>query len=521
MQVVYDDKAIIFDTTSKNAEKITSYLEKSEVLYDDGYNTKLVVAWELPEMQHVASVDCELKLPSPITKEYQWPGMFTPFTHQRTTAEFLSLRKRAFCFNEAGTGKTASVIWAADYLMNKGLIKRVLVICPLSIMYSAWLADVFSTAMHRTVAVAHGSAKKRIKIIEGEYEFVIINFDGIASSNDELKKAKFDLIVADEASAFKTASTKRWKALQRLLTPDTRLWMLTGTPASQSPLDAFGIARLVSPDRVPRFYTAWRDKVMIRVTQFKYVQKDTATQDVYTALQPAIRFTKDECLDLPDIVYQTREIALSPQVAKYYKELKSQMLIEAAGEEITAVNAAAKLSKLLQISGGAVYTDTKEIIEFDVTPRLTELKNIIDEASHKVLIFVPYSHTISLVGRFLTEKGIVNAVIDGNASANNRRAIIDMFQTQDDIRVLIIQPQAGAHGITLTAANTAVFWSPVMSVEVYLQCVARVNRLGQKNKMLVVNMQGSEAERKMYEMLQGKITLHGNLVDLYKNEIGL
>lgn len=521
MQVVHDDKAIIFDIASNKAKKITEYLEKSEVIYDDGQSAKLVVAWEIHEMQHVAEVDSDLKLLSPITKEYKWPGLFTPFSHQKTTAEFLSLRKRSFCFNEAGTGKTASVIWAADYLMNKGLIKRVLVVCPLSIMYSAWLADVFSTAMHRTAAVAYGSAQKRIKIIDGEYEFVIINFDGLTSVGDALKGAKFDLIVADEASAFKTASTKRWKSLQKLLTPDTRLWMLTGTPASQSPVDAFGLAKLVSPDKVPRYFNAWRDKVMHRATQFKWVPKDTATQEVFKALQPAIRFTKDECLDLPDIVYQTREVALTPQVAKYYKELKNEMLIEAAGEEISAVNAAAKLSKLLQISGGAVYTDTKEVIEFDVSPRLSELKSIIDEASHKVLVFVPYSHTIRLVGEYLTSKGIDNAVIDGSVSANARRVTIDRFQTSEDIRVLIIQPQAGAHGITLTSANVAVFWSPVMSVEIYLQCVARVNRLGQVNKMLVVNMQGSEAERKMYEMLQGKITLHGNLVDLYKHELGI
>ena len=521
MQVVHENKAIVFDTTHDKAQKITNYLERSEVIHTDGYKAKIVVAWELSEMQHVADIDCELKLPSPITKEYNWPGLFTPFSHQKVTAEFLSLRKRSFCFNEAGTGKTASVIWAADYLMNKGLIKRVLVVCPLSIMYSAWLADVFSTAMHRTAAVAYGSAQKRVKIIEGDYEFVIINFDGLTAVGSALQSAKFDLIVADEASAFKTASTKRWKALQKLITSDTKLWMLTGTPASQSPVDAFGLAKLVSPQRVPKFYTAWRDKVMLRATQFKWVPKDTATQDVYNALQPAIRFTKDECLDLPDIVYQTREIALTPQVSKYYKELKSQMLVEAAGEEITAVNAAAKLSKLLQISGGAVYTDTHEVIEFDVTPRLTELKNIIDEASHKVLVFVPYSHTIQLVGKYLTNKGVENAVIDGSVSANARRAIIDRFQTSEDIRVLIIQPQAGAHGITLTSANVAVFWSPVMSVEVYLQCVARVNRLGQKNKMLVVNMQGSEAERKMYDMLQGKITLHGSLVDLYKQELGM
>lgn len=521
MKIVYDNQALKFKVKSVDVNKILTKIEKSVVVEDNGVEADMLMAWNINDMHTLTDMFGHLSLPSPITTEYEWPGMYTPFKHQITTAEFLSLRRRAFCFNEAGTGKSASVIWAADYLMNKGIIKRVLIVCPLSIMHSAWLADIFKTAMHRSAAVAHGTTGKRIKIVSGEYEFVIINFDGLNTVGDELKKAKFDLIVADEASAFKTASTKRWKSLAKLLMPSTRLWMLTGTPASQSPIDAFGLAKLVSPDNVPKYFNAWRDKVMYRVTQFKWNPKETALTDVYNALQPAIRFTKDECLDLPDVVYQTREIPLTPQVLKYYKELKSQLLIEAAGEEISAVNAASKLTKLLQISGGAVYTDTHEVIEFDVSPRLKELKSIINEASHKVLVFVPYSHTIELVSNYLTSKGVSNDIIAGDVSANNRRSIIDRFQTDDSIQVLIIQPQAGAHGITLTAANIAVFWSPVMSVEIYLQCIARVDRLGQKNKMFVINLQGSEAERKMYEMLQGKITQHGALVELYKNEIGL
>jgi len=88
-------------------------------------------------------------------------------------------------------------------------------------------------------------------------------------------------------------------------------------------------------------------------------------------------------------------------------------------------------------------------------------------------------------------------------------------------RVLIIQPQAASHGVTLTAANTVVFWSPVMSVETYLQCVARIDRVGQVNKMTVVHLQGSEIERKMYSMLQNKVDNHEKLVDLYKEELGI
>jgi SNF2 family DNA or RNA helicase len=339
--------------------------------------------------------------------------------------------------------------------------------------------------------------------------------------SDELNKAGFDLIVVDEASAYKTASTKRWKTLAKLLRPSTRLWMLTGTPAAQSPLDAFGLSKLVSPNLVPKFFTAWRDKVMFQATQFKWVPRPTATQTVFDALQPAIRFTKAECLDLPDVVYQTREVPLSPQVVKYYKELKNQMLIEAAGEEISAVNAASKLTKLLQISGGAVYTDTREVVEFDVSPRLREMMDVINEASHKVLIFVPYSHTIELVCNHLTSKGVTNDVINGAVSASNRRAIIDRFESTDEPKVLVIQPKAGSHGITLVSADTIIFWSPVMSVETYLQCIARIDRLGQVNKMLVVNLQGSEVERKMYEMLQGKVNDHTKLVDLYKEELGI
>jgi SNF2 family DNA or RNA helicase len=388
-------------------------------------------------------------------------------------------------------------------------------------MYSAWQADIFKTAMHRTVAVAYGDVNKRRKILNGSYEFVIINYDGVGIVSDVICKLGFDLIVIDEANAYKTVTTKRWKTLAKLLMPSTKLWMLTGTPASQSPLDAYGLARLVAPGNVPKYFTAWRDKVMHQITRFKYVPRPHAKQEVFNALQPAIRFTKAECLDLPPVTYQTREVALTPQVKKYYSAIKNQMLVEAAGEQISAVNAAAKLTKLLQISGGAVYTDTHEVVEFDVSPRLNALTEVLDETEHKVIIFVPYRHTIELVAKYLNEQGVSNEIINGQVAAKERGNIINRFQTNEFPRVLIIQPQAASHGVTLTAADTVVFWSPVMSVETYLQCVARIDRVGQVNKMTIVHLQGSEIERKMYQMLQSKIDSHEKLVDLYKEELGI
>jgi SNF2 family DNA or RNA helicase len=517
---IVDGQAIKFSIASDKVSFIENYVERSQVLTDDGKNAEMLVYWGIEEMQRVAKVYGD-KVPSPIQKDYKWPGMYTPFKHQETTAAFLSLQDRAFCFNEAGTGKTSSVIWAADYLMTQGLIKRVLIICPLSIMYSAWQADIFKTAMHRSVAVAYGDANKRKKVINGVYEFVIINYDGVGIVAEDISKLGFDLIVIDEANAYKTATTKRFKTMAKILQPSTKLWMLTGTPASQSPLDAFGLAKLVNPGGVPKYFTAWRDKVMHQITRFKYVPKPTSRQDVYNALQPAIRFEKAQCLDLPPVMYQTREIPLTPQVNRYYKAIKDQMLIEAAGEKISAVNAAAKLTKLLQISGGAVYTDTREVVEFDVSPRLNALMEVLDETEHKVIVFVPYRHTIELVSKHLQGEGVTNEIISGDVGAKERGDLINRFQTSEFPRVLIIQPQAASHGVTLTAANTVVFWSPVMSVETYLQCIARIDRYGQQNKMTVVHLQGSEVERKMYEMLQGKVTSHEKLVDLYKEELGI
>jgi len=524
MQII-DNTAVQLQLPAHVASTVTSQIDKSHTL-STGSMHDVLVYWGYNEALHLSRILDEHRpntsvpsVPSPMLRDYKWPGIYKPFEHQKDTASFLSLRHRAFCFNEAGTGKTSAAIWAADYLMNLGLVKRVLVICPMSIMYSAWQADIIKTAMHRTVAVAHGAAKKRKEIVGINYDFIIINFDGVGVIQQEIKNENFDLIIVDEANAYKSANTVRWKTLARLIMPSTRLWMMTGTPASQSPLDAFGLAKLVAPQRVPKFTTAWRDKVLVRVSKFKWDNKPNWRDDVHYALQPAIRYTKEECLDLPDVLYVTRDVPLTPQVMKYYKTLKKQMLIEAAGEQISAVNAAASMSKLLQISGGAVYTDNKDIVEFDVTPRLSALKEVLDETVHKVVVFVPYLHTIDIVQRFLLREGYSTEVVMGDVTARQRSEIFNKFQTLADPRVLIIQPQSASHGVTLTAADTVVFWSPVMSVETYLQCIARIDRVGQKNNMTVVHLQGSNEEKRVYRMLQNKVDSHQKLVELYKQSL--
>jgi SNF2 family DNA or RNA helicase len=210
---------------------------------------------------------------------------------------------------------------------------------------------------------------------------------------------------------------------------------------------------------------------------------------------------------------------LTPQVEKYYQTLKKQMIMEASGESVTAVNAAAGLNKLLQISGGAVYTDKKEVMEFDISPRLNAMMETIEQTDQKLIIFVPYRHTIEIVSKYLIKQGYSAEVINGDVTASRRADIINRFQTMDDPRILVIQPQAASHGVTLTRADTVIFWSPVLGVETYLQCIARMDRVGQVNKMTVVHLQGSEVEKRMYKVLQGKVDQHTALVDLYREEL--
>lgn len=823
MQIV-DGKALLL-ITKKHAQ-IAALIPKSKVLSVKGELGKVLVNWGLDETQILRNLRIK-DVPSPILKDYDWPGVYAPFAHQKETAAFLATHPRCFVFNEAGTGKTSAAAWAADYLMTKGKVKRVLIIGPVSILETAWRSDLFKTVMHRTAAVAIGSREKRISILNQGTEFVIINFDGIKVIYEELAKGGFDLIIVDEANAVKSVSTDRWKVLNKLITPQTRLWMMTGTPASQSPVDAYGLAKLVNPTAVPNFFGAFRDQVMVKVTQFKYMPREGHRDIVYRALQPAIRFTKEECLDLPDMLYTTREIPLTKQQQKYYDTMAKQMLAVAAGEEITAPNAAAKLNKLLQIaciayntevltdvgwvpiqnvtdahkvwdgeewvaqhgsvymgykpvmnldgvlltpdhrvlmdmwvsaeevlhgyasgrfvrpkvrlpdgyseggaisgctqesamdmsmrlwecrrarepvptssapgtspelwvsprqrtsqndrdssapyleryartlyqsakqglaklwrtgdcrvrtlgqqlrgilgrhvrgllrcentgphrrgwavqsgelplgycSGtgqqpshepmdrysqgaydnkagcdivrakasdairtastawmdrgagaidagksrvydllncgprsrfvvrgttgipyivhncGAVYTDTKEIVEFDVSDRFNELMDLINETSHKVIVFVNYRHTNDMLRDKLSAQGVVADSIHGGTPAHERGDIIKRFQTEEDLRVLLLAPAAAGHGITLTRADTVVWWGPITSTELYLQANARAHRAGQKNKVTVVHLQGSPVERRMYRMLQDKIDIHQHLVELYREEI--
>ena len=514
---IIENKALRFKTRNPARYEL---LPKRHVQPIPG-GAEVTVPWGLDEARVLKNMGVK-DVPSPIQKNYAYPGRYKPFAHQKVTAGFTTLHRRGFVLSEPGTAKSISVLWAADYLMERKEVRRLLIICPLSIMHSVWVGDINKSVIHRSAVVAHhAQASRRIELIQGDYEIVIINYDGLNLVASEIKAdGRFDMIVVDEANVYGNSTTRRWNALAAIVRPDTYLWLMTGTPAAQSPLNAYGMAKLVNPSAVPVYATAWRDKVMLKLSMFKWVPKPDAKETVFKVLQPAIRFTKDQCLDLPPVLTTTREVELTPQQAKYYKKIKDDMLAHVAGETISAVNKAAVVNKLLQISAGSVLTEDKEVVEFDATPRMNILLEILAETDRKVLIFAMYRASIDAIVTFLDKHGYKVGVIHGGITATRRGDTINRFQNTPDPRVLVMQPAAAAHGITLTAADTVVFFGPLMSVEMYIQAVARADRQGQtSDKVTVVHIQGSPIEKKMFAALSGKVLENNLLTQMFDEEM--
>ena len=165
---------------------------------------------------------------------------------------------------------------------------------------------------------------------------------------------------------------------------------------------------------------------------------------------------------------------------------------------------------------GRVYSDTGEVLRFDASNRLNVMDEIIDESDKKTIIFAPFRHVIELIKDHLADRDIRTTFIHGDVSPAKRGDIIKDFQENPETRVIVIQPQAAAHGITLTAASSVIWFGPTSSVETFLQANSRAHRNGQDTKVTIFMIQGSPAEVRMYDMLDTRVVSHTSLINMYK-----
>lgn len=271
---------------------------------------------------------------------------------------FLLLRRNGCVFTTGNTGKTISSIWAADFLLEQGAARKVLIVGPLSTLKTVWGRELRQHLPHRSFVICTGSKQKRQQLLEQPgIQYVIINHDGFTNMQSYLKD--FDVVIYDEATALKTPGSQRYKIFAKwAATHQPWLWLLTGTPISQTPADAWTLAKLVGSPTVPRSYTTFKDMVMQKVSTFRWTPRPDALEICKKVLQPSIRFALDECKDLPPTNYVGRKTELTPTQVKAFKEMKDKAVtVFSSGEEVTAANAAVMLGKLLQISCIAYNTD--------------------------------------------------------------------------------------------------------------------------------------------------------------------
>lgn len=459
--------------------------------------------------------------PAPITKYYDWPGKHKPFVHQNETAEFFTMNPYCFCLNGMGSGKTLSALWAFDYLRSQGVVRRMLVVAPLSTLERTWGDEIFGSFSHLTFTTLHGSASKRLKLIANDFDVYIINHDGIKNAEilAALKaRGDIDILCVDEFASFRNNQTERYKALANLAKGKQWLWAMTGTPTPNAPTDAWAQVKMVNPSNVPKYFAAFRELVMRPQGPYKWVAKDDAMENVYKVMQPAIRFAREDCIDLPPTTYTTREVELTKEQQAMYRAMMNTLQAEVESGQITAVNEAVKVGKLMQIACGAVYDANHEVISVPSKPRLEALCEFIEESGSKVIVFVPFTGVLTSVAEYLRKVGYTVETIHGQTSKGERDRIFGAFQKEKNPHVLVANPGAMSHGLTLTAASTIVWYAPHNSNEIYEQANARIVRPGQKLNTLIAHIEGSPVERKAYERLRTKGKMQGLLLDLLKGK---
>jgi SNF2 family DNA or RNA helicase len=540
MLIRKDKKALIFKL--RNPSRVTTVIPTARLVSHEG-NTLVAVPHRPEEVKVLRNLG--FNPPDPMEYYYKWPGRFKPFAAQVETANFLAMHDRAFCLNSMGLGKTVTSLWAYDYMRECKLVKKALIVCPLSTMERTWADEVFKTFPHLDAAVLYGSRERRKKLLAQDADLYIINTDGIKTILDDLEKRDdIDLIIVDEIAMFRNSGTDRWKTLNAICNKQAarRVWGLTGAPTPHEPTDAWAQCRIVVPasPTVPKYFGKFRDMVMKQLTQFKWVPRQDAVDTVKAIMQPAVRFALDDCIDLPEQTFLTRDVEMTPEQKTAYKNMLDKLKMEYEGGQVLAVNEAVKANKLVQIACGVAYGAQGEYIHIPNKPRIDVLKELIEESEGKVLVFVPLTGVLENVAQELSDwyiknegdAGIANMVanrldgkrmlhdnvacIHGGTSKNERDDIFGEFQKTERIRVIVANPSTMSHGLTLTAATTIIWYAPIHSNDVYEQACARVRRPGQTRTTVIAHIAGSDVERRIYKRLQGKQKLQGSLLDIMK-----
>lgn len=440
---------------------------------------------------------------------------------------FLVLRRNGQIFITGNTGKTLSMLWAADFLMRQhppGTC-RALIVAPLSILQRVWADAIFKHFLNRrSFQILYGDADKRMAALRKPADFYIINFDGVGIgahvrgkfeldglSKELAERTDIKICIVDEASGYRDATTKRHRLARMVIGKRDYLWLATGTPTPNAPTDSYGLAKLVN-NAFGKSFSTFQSETMVKLTQFKWIPRKDGYDKARQLLTPGIRIDIKSVWDGPELTTQQREVELTVDQKKHLADLKRDLqVVVKSGQPINAANEAAARQKFIQISLGAIYDSNHKAHAIDATPRIKELKAVIEQAPGKILIFAPLTSVLHLLYNALQTE--TRAIINGEVSQKERSKVFQAFQTEDKPRILIADPGTMAHGLDLWQAQTVVWYGITDRSEVFAQANKRAHRPGQKYPVTVVQLVSNPLEREIFRRLENNLSLQGALLD--------
>jgi SNF2 family DNA or RNA helicase len=461
-----------------------------------------------------------------------------PYAHQITALE-KSWNKIAYgYFMEMGTGKSKVLVDNIAMLYDAGKINGALIIAPKGV-YRNWYSSEIPTHLashiqHKmvlwTASTSKAKDKEYQKLFESDYDLhiLVMNVEAFSTKKGIDFASKFlrthkTIMAVDESTTIKTPSAKRTKAIVDLGTKAHYRRILTGSPVTKSPLDLYTQCAFLHEDLLgfSSFY-AFRNRYahMIdrnfggrRVQIVGSYQRLDELADILNKF--SYRVLKEDCLDLPEKIYIKREIELTDEQEKAYATMKSAALASIKGKLATAPHVLTQMMRLHQITCGHLKTDEGDITELK-SNRLDELMDVLEEVEGKAIIWANYIYDIEHIVTEIKKKYGDDSVVQyyGAIASDQRQTNIEKFQDpKSNYRFFVGNPQTGGYGITLTCANTVIYYSNGYDLEKRLQSEDRAHRIGQKKSVTYVDLIAAKTiDEKIVKALRAKINIASTIM---------
>jgi len=435
-------------------------------------------------------------------------------------------------FMEMGTGKTKVLIDNLAMLYDKGKVNGALIIAPKGVV-GTWYNNELPTHLpnhvaHVTTLWQSNITKKQQEKLESLFEveeslhILIMNVEAFSTTKGMEFANKFlscheTLMAIDESTTIKTPTAKRTKNILKLAESAKYRRIMTGSPVTKNPLDLYTQCDFLSPWLLDfASYYAFRNRYAEMKTlhmhgrQIQVVNGFKNLGELSDKLKGfSYRVLKEDCLDLPDKIFIKRQISLTPDQRKLYEQMKKEAIAILKGKQSTTVNALTQLMRLQQITCGHFTADDGATQPIP-NNRITELMDVLEETEGKAIIWAHYQYDITNIIEAVSKKYGPESIVDyyGLTPQEERQPNIKRFQDDPKCRFIVGTPSTGGYGITLTAANTVIYYSNGYDLEKRLQSEDRAHRIGQKKSVTYVDLMADDTvDEKIVKALRKKINI--------------